>query len=109
MLNYRCEGNDGLAHFNCLSPGLALALGNTTAVYLVLRGQVASLAEGERPMFARKARAIVAMAKYAGIAASLKWVEAPLNEVEGALARLQEHCNRPANWPYGEFWLLREG
>lgn len=108
MLNYRCEGQDGLAHLSCLSPELALALGNTTAVYFVVRSQVASLAEAERSAFARKARAIVAMAKYAGIAASLKWAEASLSEIEAALARLQEHCQWPENWPYGEFWLLSE-
>lgn len=105
-VNFRRNGKDGFAHIDCLPLELALSLADTAFVYRQLCHRASSLGDAERMEFAKRGRLIVAMAKYAGIATPLSWVDAPLAEVEAALARMQEHGERPEGWPYGEYWLL---
>lgn len=107
-LAYKREGQLGVAHVDCLPLDLAIALFETSFVARSLLDRFAELPEDDEAEFSPKIKPIIAMVKYVGISASLSYFEAPLDQVEAALARMQEASLPPKGWPFGEYWLLEE-
>lgn len=109
ILNFKRDEKLGFAHVDCVPLELAVALSDTAVVAVSLLDHYYELPEIQRSEFGPKIAPIVAMAKYAGIFASLSHVDSPLDEIELALVRMQEAELPPQGWPFGEYWVLGEG